>query len=312
MNCNDATRQLDDWVDGQLDPAAAEAVQAHLAGCPACHAAGEELRQLLNLLGTLPPVPAPADFMARLDQRLSMARPAGPGGLRMLARPLLAASLLGVTVLGGLWVARGPAPVAVPRISKLTPPAQPTPAADPPSKDLGPFEKRQQRAAVGGLAGEARQPAARPAQPQPRVQLATATDPQKLNKAKDGSAGPVTVEVRHPGRVASLLLAELNRRGLASRLDQRALHAKLPQQMLYFTGLTPEEAAGIRQLMAHLAVADRAEGVELGKSLTLSSKLEKQRLSAAWGNDDRASSGRGNNSAAPGAVQLEVVIRQRD
>lgn len=64
---------LGDWIDGELDPAAAAAVSAHADGCAACRAEAQSLRALGQALFR---APAPADarsteaFVARVMARV--------------------------------------------------------------------------------------------------------------------------------------------------------------------------------------------------------------------------------------------------
>lgn len=54
MNPHPTDERLNDWVDGLLEAADAEAVAAHVAGCAACQADAERLRALLSLARALP------------------------------------------------------------------------------------------------------------------------------------------------------------------------------------------------------------------------------------------------------------------
>ena len=47
--------RLQDWLDGDLDAADAAALQAHLAGCPACRARADELQALDRSLRSAAP-----------------------------------------------------------------------------------------------------------------------------------------------------------------------------------------------------------------------------------------------------------------
>jgi anti-sigma factor RsiW len=69
---HDAVRErLDDYVDEALDPAGRAAVEAHLAGCPACAAETAGLRKLLGRTEALPPGIEPArDLWPEIRDRL--------------------------------------------------------------------------------------------------------------------------------------------------------------------------------------------------------------------------------------------------
>ncbi len=54
MNCETAITLLDDRVDGLLDAAQTAALEAHLAGCPACAAELRSLQALLDQARSLP------------------------------------------------------------------------------------------------------------------------------------------------------------------------------------------------------------------------------------------------------------------
>ncbi|WP_420263594.1 anti-sigma factor family protein [Candidatus Magnetominusculus dajiuhuensis] len=80
MNCKNVIETLPDYMDGQLDNAAVEAVKGHISECGTC---AEQLRSLVALseaLKGLEPVKAPADFTHRLKERID-ARPKSYFGL---------------------------------------------------------------------------------------------------------------------------------------------------------------------------------------------------------------------------------------
>lgn len=60
------------FIGGELDPAAAAAVRAHLDACGACARAARELAHVDELLRQLPPVATAPDFAARIRARLLM------------------------------------------------------------------------------------------------------------------------------------------------------------------------------------------------------------------------------------------------
>lgn len=79
------------YDDGQLDPAGATRVDAHLAACAECASALADVRHARQLLDALPPAAMPADDVARLRERLRRAPPSRVRG----ALPIgLAASVL--------------------------------------------------------------------------------------------------------------------------------------------------------------------------------------------------------------------------
>jgi anti-sigma factor RsiW len=85
-------------IDGELTPARAGLVQAHLAGCERCRSQVAALRSVDRALGALSPPALPADLRARLQSRIepSVAAPvrrAPPARRRWLAAPLAAAAM---------------------------------------------------------------------------------------------------------------------------------------------------------------------------------------------------------------------------
>jgi len=76
MNCEEVSRRLSAYLDGELPPAEAEQVERHLRDCPACGREYAELRQAAELLAGLPqetPPPAIAQGLRRrLRQRVAL------------------------------------------------------------------------------------------------------------------------------------------------------------------------------------------------------------------------------------------------
>jgi anti-sigma factor (TIGR02949 family) len=68
LSCGQVLDRLSDYLDGDLEPAAREAVEAHLRGCDGCARFGGELKGTIQALrrhlGASPAVPP------RLRQRL--------------------------------------------------------------------------------------------------------------------------------------------------------------------------------------------------------------------------------------------------
>jgi anti-sigma factor RsiW len=98
-------------LDGALEPARRDEVEAHLAGCPGCRAERDRLAGVLARLGTLPPPPEPSPyFNARLAARLA-AEPAPAAGLLGRLGPwrwrlALPAAALGAAAVVSLVTAR--------------------------------------------------------------------------------------------------------------------------------------------------------------------------------------------------------------
>ena len=70
MDCSQLTELLSAYVDDALDPATKAGVEEHLAECRTCAADLASLRTYLEVMGSLPPVQAPVDFLASVHARL--------------------------------------------------------------------------------------------------------------------------------------------------------------------------------------------------------------------------------------------------
>jgi hypothetical protein len=66
MTCPDARAALSALLDDELDPAARQAVEAHLGACPECRRELDRLRATVGALGRLGPARAPAGFVDRV------------------------------------------------------------------------------------------------------------------------------------------------------------------------------------------------------------------------------------------------------
>jgi anti-sigma factor RsiW len=103
--------QLNEYLDGELEAVARRSLEAHLAGCPACRQALDELRRLEARLDTLPEEPLLADLSARVLERLPRRRTALAWKLTLAAQAgfglglflLLAEELLPRLELQRLW-----------------------------------------------------------------------------------------------------------------------------------------------------------------------------------------------------------------
>ncbi len=134
MNCTDARAVLPLHVYGDLPPADAAALDAHLQGCAACRAEHAALRRVRGLLDAVPPADAAVD-PARIyrEAALQDARRLRRWRRAALAAGAAAAALLALAVLprlearveaGQLVVRWGPAPAP----TEQPPPAPPAPA----------------------------------------------------------------------------------------------------------------------------------------------------------------------------------------
>lgn len=122
MTCARVRGRLSEWLDSELDPAAARAVSSHLQACPECARRADELRSVSALLAGLPRLEAGEPVATRVLDRLEMEAETRRPALAVLfrgfaaARPqmlpsLVPAGLLLVSVLAGvLALDSGPLP----------------------------------------------------------------------------------------------------------------------------------------------------------------------------------------------------------
>jgi anti-sigma factor (TIGR02949 family) len=98
MNCDDADRFLDAYLDGELEPAKKAELERHLAGCPECEEKLAHLRRLRDFVAAnAPHYPAPPELKGKVLARLEVAR---KSNLISLARQpwLYAAALLVISL----------------------------------------------------------------------------------------------------------------------------------------------------------------------------------------------------------------------
>ncbi len=99
MNCAPFTAQLSEYMDGELETAAAPRLEDHLAGCAACTAALAQMRSISTLLRGLPQMDSGESIAARVLDRLEL--PGRGPGLSLLfrsariERPMLMRSVMG-------------------------------------------------------------------------------------------------------------------------------------------------------------------------------------------------------------------------
>jgi len=75
VNCRACEPLLSPFLDGELAPARAAEVEAHLAGCARCAAAKQELARMVQAARALPSPEPPAALWTRIDARLDEKRP---------------------------------------------------------------------------------------------------------------------------------------------------------------------------------------------------------------------------------------------
>jgi anti-sigma factor RsiW len=70
MKCEELLAALNDYVDGDLDPAVCEGFQEHLAGCNPCQIVVDNIRRTISLYKAGQPYEMPAELHEKLCGRL--------------------------------------------------------------------------------------------------------------------------------------------------------------------------------------------------------------------------------------------------
>lgn len=70
MKCEELLKALNDYVDGDIDPAICEGFEAHLAGCNPCQVVVDNVRQTITLYRAGEPYEMPPEFRQRLHRIL--------------------------------------------------------------------------------------------------------------------------------------------------------------------------------------------------------------------------------------------------
>jgi anti-sigma factor RsiW len=115
MKCEEALERLDDYVDGALPEAEFQEIELHIAGCPACRAAEEGLRDLLARASSLPrEMRPPRDLWPAIRERIDPPRAIAPrperSGARWWTLGSLAAAAAVVVALVSTLTSVGPSP----------------------------------------------------------------------------------------------------------------------------------------------------------------------------------------------------------
>ena len=66
MKCDELLKALNDFVDGDIDPAICEEFEQHLSGCNPCQIVVDNIRQTITLYKNGQLYPLPEDLHARL------------------------------------------------------------------------------------------------------------------------------------------------------------------------------------------------------------------------------------------------------
>lgn len=103
MSCEHALEQLDDFLDGQLDPGASRAFLDHVDTCTGCSATLREAQAIRQALRDLPAADLPEDFADRVlanaqrhtsDGRFSRYRALTAGGVAASLAAIVALTML--------------------------------------------------------------------------------------------------------------------------------------------------------------------------------------------------------------------------
>ena len=70
MKCDDLLKALNDYIDGQVDPAICERFESHLAGCNPCQIVVDNIRQTITLYKAGEPYELPGEFRDELRRSL--------------------------------------------------------------------------------------------------------------------------------------------------------------------------------------------------------------------------------------------------
>jgi anti-sigma factor RsiW len=70
MKCEDMLRLVNDYVDGDVDPAVCEEFERHLAGCDPCQVVVDNIRRTITLYKGEAVYELPAGFRERLHDAL--------------------------------------------------------------------------------------------------------------------------------------------------------------------------------------------------------------------------------------------------
>jgi mycothiol system anti-sigma-R factor len=71
MNCEEATKLMDGYLDGELDPITSQTIEQHLRDCPSCDQAYKTHGSLIRVIGNATPYyKAPAELRERIQSSL--------------------------------------------------------------------------------------------------------------------------------------------------------------------------------------------------------------------------------------------------
>lgn len=88
MTCHDCTDTLHDYMDGEVEPSVTQAMEQHLAQCPACRAQHIALQRLRQATAALPRTVGPArDLWPELAHTIASASATGSSAVRRSVEP---------------------------------------------------------------------------------------------------------------------------------------------------------------------------------------------------------------------------------
>jgi anti-sigma factor (TIGR02949 family) len=103
MNCEEADRFLDAYLDGELEPAQRAELEEHLAGCPECRQKLEQLRRFRAFFtANAPHYPAPSGLKGKVLARLEAEKKSNI--IAFVRQPWLYAAALLVACLALGWL----------------------------------------------------------------------------------------------------------------------------------------------------------------------------------------------------------------
>jgi anti-sigma factor RsiW len=70
MKCEELLAMLNEYVDGEVDPAICEEFEKHLAGCNPCQIVVDNIRKTIRLYKEGQPYDLPTEFKQRLHRAL--------------------------------------------------------------------------------------------------------------------------------------------------------------------------------------------------------------------------------------------------
>jgi anti-sigma factor RsiW len=70
MKCEELLAVLNEYMDGEIDPAICKAFEEHLKGCNPCQIVIDNIRKTITLYKDGRPRELPAEFRARLHEEL--------------------------------------------------------------------------------------------------------------------------------------------------------------------------------------------------------------------------------------------------